>query len=125
MGLSDATKRVADHARSLVQLEVQLAVAEMKRKAMEVGVGLGLMFGAALFAFFALAFLLGAAAAAIALELAVWEALLIMFGALVLVTTLLAALGMVFLKRSAKPIPEEALEEARLTTEALRDAPGA
>ena len=125
LGLSDATRRVADHARSLVQLEVQLAIAEMRRKAIELGTGVGLMLAAAMFAFFAFAFLLGAAAAAIALEVAVWEAMLIMFGALVLVTTLLVAIGLVYLRRGAKPLPEQALDEAKLTAEALRDEVGA
>ena len=36
-GLADATQRVAEHARSLVELEVQLATAELKRKARRSG----------------------------------------------------------------------------------------
>jgi Putative Actinobacterial Holin-X, holin superfamily III len=120
-GLSGAAQRVADHARQFVQLEVQLAMAELKRKAAALGVGAGLMVGAALFAFLALCFGLAAAAAGIATTLAVWESLLIVCGGLILFTGILAGIGFIMLQKGTKPVPEQAVEEARLTTEALRN----
>ena len=120
-GLSGAAQRVADHARSFVQLEVQLAMAELKRKAAALGIGAGLMAGAAVFAFLALTFGLAAAAAGLATTLAVWESLLIVFGALILITAILAGVGYIMLQKGSKPMPEQAVEEAQLTTEALRD----
>jgi Putative Actinobacterial Holin-X, holin superfamily III len=121
-GLSDAAQRVADHARSFVQLEMQLAAAELKRKAATVGAGVGLMVGAAVFAFLALSFGLSAAAAGLATtSLTVWESLLIVCGALVLLTATLTFVGYVLLQRGTQPMPEQAVEEARLTAEALRD----
>ena len=45
-GLSGATKRVADHARSIVQLEIQLAATELKRKVAALAIGIGLGVGA-------------------------------------------------------------------------------
>jgi membrane protein implicated in regulation of membrane protease activity len=120
-GLSGAAQRVADHARSFVQLEVQLAMAELKRKAAALGIGAGLMAGAAVFAFLALVFGLAAAAAGLATTLAVWESLLIVFGALILITAILAGVGYIMLQKGSKPMPEQAVEEAQLTTEALRD----
>ena len=50
LGLSGATKRVADHARSLVRLELQLAGAEVKRRLAALGLGIALTAAAALFA---------------------------------------------------------------------------
>jgi hypothetical protein len=123
-GLSGATKRVADHARSIVELEIQLATAELKRKAQALGVGAGLLAGAALLAFLALCFALAAEAAGLATTLPVWAALLIVFGQLVLVAAILAAVGYVLIQKGAKPMPEQAVEEARLTTEALRNGDG-
>jgi membrane protein implicated in regulation of membrane protease activity len=120
-GLSGAAQRVADHARSFVQLEVQLAMAELKRKAAALGIGAGLMAGAAVFGFLALVFGLAAAAAGLATTLAVWESLLIVFGALILITAILAGVGYIMLQKGSKPMPEQAVEEAQLTTEALRD----
>jgi hypothetical protein len=56
LGLTDATRRVAEHARSLVRLELQLATAELKAKLAALGTGIGLVLFAALFLFFTLAF---------------------------------------------------------------------
>ena len=121
-GLSGAAQRVADHARQFVQLEVQLAVAELKRKALALGAGAALLVGAAVFAFLALCFGLAAAAAGIATtSLTVWESLLIVGGGLMLLTMLLAGVGVLMLQKGTKPVPEQAVEEARLTTEALRN----
>jgi hypothetical protein len=121
LGLSGATKRVADHARSFVQLELQLATAELKKKAAALGVGLGLTGGAALLAFLALCFGLAAAAAGIATTLPVWASLLIVMGGLILIAAVLGAIGVEMLKRGSRPVPEQAVEEVQLTTEALRD----
>jgi Putative Actinobacterial Holin-X, holin superfamily III len=126
LGLSGATKRVADHARSFVELELQLATAELKKKAAAVGVGIGLTGGAAVLAFLALCFLLAAAAAGLSTTMPVWAALLIVFGALIMIAAILATVGIQMLKKGASPVPEQAFEEAQLTSEALRDseAPG-
>lgn len=121
MGLSDATKRVADHARSLVQLEVQLAMTELKRKAIALGAGIGLTLAAAVVGFFAFALLLAAATAALALVLSVWLALLVVAGGLCLLTLGLAGLGIGQLRKGAKPVPEQAIEEAQLARETLQD----
>ena len=80
LGLSGATKRVAEHAREFVRLEVELATAELKKKAAALGTGIGLMVAAAVLAFLALTFGLLAAAAGLATTLPVWASLLIVCG---------------------------------------------
>jgi hypothetical protein len=120
IGLSGATKRVADHARSIVRLELQLASAELKKRLAALGIGLALAGTAAVLALTALMFGLAAAAAGIATALSVWLSLLIMFGGLLLLAGILGGVGVMLLKR-AKPVPEQAIEEARLTQEALRN----
>jgi hypothetical protein len=119
--LSGAAQRVADHARSFVELEVQLAAAELKKKAQALGTGIGLMIGAAILAFLALVFGLLAAAAGLATTLPVWASLLIVMGALIVITAILVWIGYTLLQKGAKPIPEQAFEEAELTAEALRN----
>lgn len=121
IGLSGATKRVADHARSFVRLELQLAMAEMRRKFAALAAGIALAAVAAVLALAALAFGLAAAAAGIATALPVWLALLVMFGGLLLLAAILGGIGAVLLRKGAKPVPEQAIEEAQLTTEALRN----
>ena len=57
--LADAVQRVAESARTLVELEVELAIAELKRKAATLGIGLGLSGGALMFLWVAILFGLG------------------------------------------------------------------
>ena len=121
LGLSGATKRVADHARSFMRLELQLAAAELKRKFAALGIGIALAGAAAMFGGLALLFGLAAATAAIALALSVWLALLVMCGGLLLLAAILGGLGLASIKKGSKPVPEQAIEEAQLTQEALRN----
>jgi Putative Actinobacterial Holin-X, holin superfamily III len=121
IGLSGAAQRVADHARSFVRLELQLAATELKRRLAALGVGIALVAGAAVFGLMALVFGVAAATAGIATALPVWLALLVMFGGVLLVALILGGVGLVMLRKGSKPLPEQALEEAQLTTEALRN----
>jgi uncharacterized membrane protein YqjE len=120
-GLGGAAKRVADRARSIVRLELQLAATELKQKIAALGVGIGLLVGAGIFALFGLGFLLAAVAAAIATALSTWLALLIVTGGLFLLAGGLAMLGIGSIKKGVPPLPEHAIEEAKRTTEALKN----
>ncbi|HET6656956.1 MAG TPA: phage holin family protein [Gaiellaceae bacterium] len=120
-GVGTAAKQVAEHASTLARLELELALLEVKRKVAALGVGIGLSIGAAIFGLFALGFGLAAAAAALALVLPMWAALLIVFGALVVLATILLLFGLSALKKGAPPVPEQAIREAKLTTEAIRN----
>jgi len=120
-GLGGAAKLVADRARSIVRLELQLAAAELKKKVAALGIGIGLLAGAALFGLFGLGFLFATIAAAIATALSTWLALLIVTGALFLLTGLLAVIGIASIKKGVPPVPEHALEEAKRTAEALKN----
>ncbi|MEX0673408.1 MAG: phage holin family protein [Gaiellaceae bacterium] len=117
-GLGAAAGRVAAHARRLVSLEVDLAKAEMRRKVGAVALGVGLGIGAALFGLVGLSLLVAAAVVALALVLPAWAAVLVVAGAALAVAGGLAA-GAAASMRA--PVPEQAIEEARLTREALRD----
>ena len=121
LGLSGATRRVAEHARSIVRLELQLATAEVKKKLSALAAGIGVSTGAALFAFYALGFGFAAAAAGLATTFSVWLSLLIVFGALVLLAVIFGLVGYSLIRKGSNPVPEQAIEEAHLTTEALRN----
>jgi hypothetical protein len=79
------------------------------------------MVAAALFGLFAVAFGLAAATAGIAVALPVWLSLLIMFGGLFLLAGMLGGVGLMLLRKGAPPVPEQAIAEAQLTREALRN----
>jgi protein-S-isoprenylcysteine O-methyltransferase Ste14 len=120
-GLGAAAKLVSERASSLVRLELQLAAAELKQKVVALGLGIALLVGAAVFGLFALGFGLATAAAALATTVSTWLALLIVTGALLLLAGLLGAIGVGRLRKGTPPIPVQAIEEAKLTTEALKN----
>jgi hypothetical protein len=119
-GLGAAVKQVAERASSLARLEVELALLELKRKVVALGIGIGLVIGAGLFVFFALGFGLLTAAAALATVVSTWLALLIVTAGLLVLAGLLAMLGLRSLRKGTPPVPEQAIAEAKKTTEALR-----
>lgn len=120
-GLGGAAKLVADKASAIVKLELALAAAELKQKLVKLGLGIGLVVGAAVFLFFAVGFALATVAAALATFLSTWLALLIVAGGLVLAAALLGGIGARLLSKGSPPVPEQAIAEAKLTTEALKN----
>jgi hypothetical protein len=119
-GLGASAKEVAEHASSLVRLELELATLELKRKLTALAVGIGLGVGAAIVAVFAVGFLFATIAAALATFLATWLALLIVTLGLFALTALLGLLAIGRIKKGTPPVPEQAIREARLTTSALK-----
>jgi Flp pilus assembly protein TadB len=119
-GIRASIRRVIAHAKSISQLEKELATLELKKKAASLGAGAGLGIAAGVAGFFATAFALATIAAALALVVDWWLALLIVFGILFLLTLLLALLAVRFVKKGTPLAPEQAIEEALLTKQALR-----
>jgi Putative Actinobacterial Holin-X, holin superfamily III len=106
-GLSDAAKAVAEHATSLARLELELAGTEVKQKLKRTALGVGLVVGAATVGWIALLL-----------------ALAIVFGGAFGLAGILGLAGLAALKRGTPPVPEQAIEEARRTAEALRSTNG-
>jgi uncharacterized membrane protein YqjE len=118
--LGDATKQVAEHASSLARLEIELATLELKRKLTSLGLGIGLGLGAAVFGLFMLGFLFATVAAALDTFLPHWAALLITTGILGLIAGLLGVLALGRIKKGTPPVPQQAIAEAKRTSEALK-----
>jgi len=118
-GVGPAAKQVAEHASSLARLELELAILELKRKAAALGIGIGLGLGALLFVLFAIGFAFATIAAALATAVSTWLALLITAGILFGLSGVLAGVGITLI-RKGRPVPDQAIEEARRTTEALK-----
>ena len=115
-----AVKDVADHAKRVVSLEIELAKLELTRKVAAFGVGIGLTVAAAVFVLYALGFGLAAGAAGLATFLPTWLALLIVMAVLLVLAGILGAVGVGRIKKGTPPVPEQAILEAKLTTEALK-----
>jgi uncharacterized membrane protein YqjE len=119
-GVGAAAKQVAEHASTLAKLELELAGLELKQKAGALGTGVGLGLGAAVVALSAVGFLFATVAVALAIVLDAWLALLIVTVGLLLLAALLGLLARGLIKRGTPPVPELAIREAKLTSEALK-----
>jgi len=122
--LGTSAKEVAEHASSLARLELELATLELKRKVTALGVGIGLGAGAALFAVYALGFTFATIAAGLATAMSTWLALLIVTLGLFVLAGILGLLAFNRIKAGTPPVPEQAIQEAKLTTAALKSDDG-
>ena len=119
-GVGGAAKSVAEHASAIARLEVELAALELKKKVVALGVGIGMGIGAATFGLFGLGFVFATIAAALATFLSTWLALLIVTLFLFMLAGVLGILALGRIKKGTPPVPEQAIREAKLTTEALK-----
>jgi hypothetical protein len=119
-GVGGAAKQVAEHANSIVKLEVELAALELKKKVSALGIGIGLGIGAAICGLLMVGFLFATVAAALATFLATWLALLLVTASLLLLAATLGALSLGRIRKGTPPVPEQAIREAKLTQEALQ-----
>jgi Flp pilus assembly protein TadB len=119
-GVGTAAKHVAEHASTLAKLELELAGLELKRKVGAFGAGVGLGIGAAVVALYAVGFLFATAAVALAIVVEPWLAVLLVTIGLFVLAGVLGMLAVARFKRATPPLPEQAIREARLTSEALK-----
>ncbi len=119
-GLGAAAKDVAEHASAIARLEIELASLELKKKVAALGLGIGLLVGALLVVVYGIGFLFATIAAALATFLPVWASLLVVTVFLFAVAGVLAFLGIKKVQRGSPPIPNQAIDEAKLTTQALK-----
>src|SRR3954466_6153946 len=98
-GLGGAAKSVAEHASAIAKLELELAGLELKGKVSALGVGIGLVVGAADFGLFALGWILPTAPAGPDTFLSTWLSLLIVTLVLGAVAAVLALIGLSRIKK--------------------------
>jgi hypothetical protein len=119
-GLGAAVKEVTEHASTWFRLERELAILEVKKKVTSLGLGLALAIGAAVVALYAVGFLFATITAALATFMPTWLALLAVTLLLLVTAGILGAVGFGRIKRGSPPVPEQAIREAKLTTNALK-----
>ena len=118
--LGAAAKRLSEKASAIARLELELASLELKKKGAALGVGVGLAFGAVAVGLYGIGFLFATIAAGLAEFMPVWLALLIVTVALLLATAILGFLAMRYFQRGKQLVPQQAIDEAKLTTQALK-----
>lgn len=104
----------------LVRSELEQLKNELIRKLKHAGIGIGLLVGAAVFAFFALGVLVAAAVLGIAVALPGWLAALIVAVALLIVTGILVGIGVAQLKRGVPPTPTRTIRSVKRDVDAVR-----
>ena len=119
-GVGAAVKDVAERASAIVRLELELATMELQRKIKALGLGIAFAIGAAVFLVFMVGFAYATIAAALATVLPTWAALLVVTGILLLKVAVFGILAVGRIKKGTPPVPERAIREAKLTTEALK-----
>jgi hypothetical protein len=119
-GVGNAAKEVAEHASALARLELELAGLEVKRKLGALGAGAGLAIAGAVFAVYGLGFLFATVSAAFDTFLPEWLGHLLTALLLFALAGLLVLVGVRMLRRGTPPVPEQAIREAKLTTEAIK-----
>jgi hypothetical protein len=119
-GLGAAAKDVAEHASAIARLEIELAKLEVKKKLAALGIGIGLLAAAVAIGLYGIGFLFATITAALATFLPVWLSLLIVTLVLLGAAALLAFLGVRSIDRGSPPVPKQAIDEAKLTSQALK-----
>ncbi len=119
-GIVRQAKQVTATARSLANLIRELAQLEAKRNAAALGKAAGLGIAAGVLVFYAVGFLLAAAAAGLNETLSLWLSLLIVGGVLVLVAVVCVLLARRFARQASPPLPSQAIEEAKRTADTLK-----
>lgn len=104
----------------LIRGEIALAKSELSTKLKQSGVGIGLLVGAALFGFFLLAVLITAGVLGLATVLSPWLSALIVAAVLLVITAVLALVGVKALKKGVPPTPEETVDSLKEDVDAVK-----
>jgi len=106
--------------QELFHREVELLKAELIAKLKALGVGAGLLVGAAVVLLFMVGVLLTAAVLALSLVMPGWLAALIVAAFLLIVAVILALIGYRVLKRGIPPVPTESIDSLQKDYRAIR-----
>ena len=121
-GFRATIKAITLRAKNLARLQVELARAEIQRKGLAFGVALAMFVAAAVLGFFALALIVALLVAVLSIVLPVWLAILIVLVVVMAGAAGLAMVGARTIKRAGAPVPARAMEQAKRTQGAVRDA---
>lgn len=120
--VADLVRQLTELVPQLVRAELALAKAELTDKGKRAGLAAGLLGGGGALAFYGLGALIAAVALGLAEMLPGWLAALVVAVVLLLVAGLLALVARSQVRRAVPPVPEQAVQSARLDVEAVRES---
>src|SRR4051794_41469273 len=103
--LTRAAEQVAEHAKRVIRLEIELAILELKRKLATLGVGIGMLVTAGVLALFGVGFMLAAIAAGVATAPPGWGGPLIVMAGVFLVPRAVRPIGRAGVEKGTPPPP--------------------
>jgi uncharacterized membrane protein YqjE len=124
--VADIVNRISEQASTLVREEIELAKTEVAIKARRLGVGAGVGVAAGFFVFLALIYAFEGLAWFLNDEVFnnLWLGFVVVMGLLLLLGAIAGFVAYRMISAGAPPTPDLAIEQARLTKEAL-EHPGA
>ncbi len=119
-GLVSETKAVKRRIQTMVQLNLELATLEAKKKATSIGIAGGLGIAALVLVVYGIGFALATAAAGLSEVFSLWLSLLIVTLVIFLLAAIAAFLAKRFVGKATPPKPAAAIEEAERTIGTLQ-----
>jgi len=107
--LIELVTSLPEQVQQLVQREIDLVKTELITKLKALGVGAGLLLGAAITLMFLVGVLLTLAIIGLGYVMPDWAAALVVAGALLVIAAVLALVGYAVLKRGIPPLPTETI----------------
>ena len=124
MGLRDrlnaSAAEIKARSQRLVELNVELLTAELKRKGQQYSGAIGMFVGAGVLALYLLGFALATIAVVLYIWLPLWLSLLIVTAALLLIVLILALVGRSRMRQAKTLKPERAIAEAKATADTVK-----
>jgi uncharacterized membrane protein YqjE len=117
----ELVKQLSEQVSVLVRDELKLAQLEMTRKGKQAGLGVGLLGGGGVVAFYGVGCLLACAIIAISAVVAAWLAALIVGAALLAIAAVAALTGKGRLQKAAPLVPEETVGSIQADVEEIKE----
>ena len=117
----ELVKLLSEQVSVLVRDELKLAQLEMTRKGKQAGLGVGLLGGGGVVAFYGVGCLLACAIIAISAVVAAWLAALIVGAALLAIAAVAALTGKGRLQKAAPLVPEETVGSIQADVEEIKE----
>jgi uncharacterized membrane protein len=111
--LAELLNDLSQELAALMHQELDLAKAEVTAKGKRLGVGAGLLAGAAVVAFLGLGAVVVCLIAALSTALSVWLAALLVGVVLLATAGVLGVVGKTDIQRASPPVPQEAVESTK------------
>jgi uncharacterized membrane protein YqjE len=118
---AELIKLLPEQASTLIRDELKLAQLELANKGKQAGLGISLLGGSGLIAFYAVGCLLACAVIAMSAVVAAWLAALIVGAALLVIAASAALAGKGRLRRATPPVPVEAVGSVKADVEEIKE----